>query len=188
VQLGHNGGACPIPVTFETPLIVYHTNGAHFVKVSFCQCGGPAGGYLYPNQLLRSSWFPASLTRPKTVFTFAVLKHFHHLTLQGKTTAYDFYNSLVHETDNTGTKPPPVSTCLIVTLNILMHTQKRYDEFLKVMRWWRHIKMLKRAGRGHDPEGVAATKPGSLAVECPACPHDGRNLPEDWRSAAEGTA
>jgi hypothetical protein len=42
--------------------------------------------------------------------------------------------------------------------------------------------MLKRAGRGHDPAGVAATKPGSLAVECPACPHDGRNLPENWKS------
>lgn len=52
-----------------------------------------------------------------------------------------------------------------------------------VMRWWRHIKMLKRAGRGHDPDGVAATKEGALAVDCPACPQDGRNLPENWRSA-----
>jgi hypothetical protein len=52
-----------------------------------------------------------------------------------------------------------------------------------VMRWWQHIKMLKRAGRGHNPDGVAATQPGSLAVECPACPHDGRNLPDNWRTA-----
>jgi hypothetical protein len=51
-----------------------------------------------------------------------------------------------------------------------------------VMRWWRHIKMLKRGGRGHDPAGVAATEQGSLAVECPACPHEGRNLPENWRN------
>jgi hypothetical protein len=111
VQLGHNGAACPVPVTFTTPLTVYHTNGAHLVKVSYCQYGGPAGGYLYPNQLLRSLWFPASLTCPRTAFTFVVLKHFHHLTLQGKTTAYNFYNSLVHETDNTGINPPPVSSC-----------------------------------------------------------------------------
>jgi hypothetical protein len=41
--------------------------------------------------------------------------------------------------------------------------------------------MLKRAGRGHDPAGVAATEQGSLVVECPACPHDGRNLPENWK-------
>jgi hypothetical protein len=59
---------------------------------------------------------------------------------------------------------------------------------MMVMRWWRHLKMLKRGGRGHDPDGVAATKQGSLAVECPACPHDGRNLPENWRSAAIAVA
>lgn len=66
--------------------------------------------------------------------------------------------------------------------------QKRYDEFRVVMRWWRHLKMLKRAGRGHDPDGVDATQPGSLAVECPACPHDGRNLPENWQAAPKGVA
>ena len=42
---------------------------------------------------------------------------------------------------------------------------------------------LKRAGRGHDPEGVENTPPGNLTVECPACPHPGRNLPENWRDA-----
>jgi hypothetical protein len=113
VQLGHNGSPCPAPRHFDTPLTVYHTNGAHMVKVSFCECNEPPGGYLFANQLLRSSWFPASLTLPRTAFTFAVLERFHHLTLQGKTTAYDFYNSLVHETDNTGLKPPPVSLSLI---------------------------------------------------------------------------
>ena len=114
VQLGHNGGPCATPRTFETPLTVYHTNGAHLVNVSYCECNEPAGSYLFANQLLRSSWFPASLTRPRTAFTFAVLKQFHHLTLQGKTTAYDFYNSLVHATDNTGLNPPPVSSSLRV--------------------------------------------------------------------------
>ena len=42
---------------------------------------------------------------------------------------------------------------------------------------------LKRAGRGHDPAGVGATSPGSLTVECPACPHPDRNLPENWEQA-----
>ena len=36
--------------------------------------------------------------------------------------------------------------------------------------------MLKRAGCGHDPEGIGNTPPGSLTVECPACPHPGRML------------
>jgi hypothetical protein len=51
------------------------------------------------------------------------------------------------------------------------------------MRLWRHLKMLKRAGRGHDPGGAAATKEGELAVECPACPHPGLNLPIGWGDA-----
>jgi hypothetical protein len=43
--------------------------------------------------------------------------------------------------------------------------------------------MLKRAGQGQDPAGASATAPGELAVECPACPHPGHNLPEDWEGA-----
>lgn len=46
---------------------------------------------------------------------------------------------------------------------------------------WRHLKMCKRAGRGHDPNGVQGTTQGELAVECPACPQPDRNLPTDWR-------
>jgi hypothetical protein len=43
--------------------------------------------------------------------------------------------------------------------------------------------MLKRAGHGHDPEGIANTKPGECALLCPACPHPGKNLPENWKDA-----
>jgi hypothetical protein len=45
---------------------------------------------------------------------------------------------------------------------------------------WRHLKMLKRSGRGHDPSGIAATKRGELAVLCPACPQPNKNLPVGW--------
>lgn len=44
--------------------------------------------------------------------------------------------------------------------------------------------MLRRGGRGHNDAGVAATAPGDLAVECPACPHPGKNLPADWATAS----
>jgi hypothetical protein len=43
---------------------------------------------------------PASFDRPQTVFTFNVLDTFHELTLQGKTTAYDFYHAILRRTDN----------------------------------------------------------------------------------------
>lgn len=62
------------------------------------------------------------------------------------------------------------------------HSQDRYDQMLPVMRIWRHIKMVKRAGRGHDPKGVANTKMGQCAVECPACPNPRWNLPKGWEN------
>lgn len=42
---------------------------------------------------------------------------------------------------------------------------------------------LKRSARGHDPAGIDATSNGELMVECPACPHPGRNLPDGWERA-----
>lgn len=43
--------------------------------------------------------------------------------------------------------------------------------------------MLKRSGRGLDPLGVESTVDGECAVECPACPHPGKNLPVNWQDA-----
>ena len=44
---------------------------------------------------------------------------------------------------------------------------------------------VKRSGRGHELEGVEGTKPSQCAVECPVCPHPGRNVPLDWNMAPE---
>lgn len=43
--------------------------------------------------------------------------------------------------------------------------------------------MAKRAGRGHDSAGANATSPGECALLCPACPHPGKNLPDNWENA-----
>jgi hypothetical protein len=64
-------------------------------------------------------------------------------------------------------------------------TQDRYEQFQTAIRIWRHMKLVKRAGRGHDPAGIDSTSPGECAVECPACPHPDRNLPDDWKDAPE---
>jgi hypothetical protein len=45
---------------------------------------------------------------------------------------------------------------------------------------WRHLRLLKRTGRGHDPSGVQGTKPGECVVLCLACPLPGINLPDGW--------
>jgi len=46
-----------------------------------------------------------------------------------------------------------------------------------MIREWRHLKMLKRAGRALLVDGATQIQEGALAVECPACPHPGRNMP-----------
>lgn len=48
------------------------------------------------------------------------------------------------------------------------------------IRQYRHILMFKRAGRGHEPGGIAETPAGACAVVCPACPNFDFNLPKDW--------
>ncbi|SJL06441.1 uncharacterized protein ARMOST_09778 [Armillaria ostoyae] len=81
-----------------------------------------------------------------------------------KVSAYEFYHTLVRLTDNSGMHAPP----------------DRYQAFLRVLREWRHIRALKRFGRGHEPGGIQGTKQGELAFRCPACPQPSINLPPDW--------
>jgi hypothetical protein len=48
---------------------------------------------------------------------------------------------------------------------------------------WRHLKLLKWAGRAHDSTGPEGTKPRELALCCPSCPYLGINLLQIWREA-----
>ncbi|KAG1897298.1 uncharacterized protein F5891DRAFT_1129937 [Suillus fuscotomentosus] len=38
---------------------------------------------------------------------------------------------------------------------------------------------------GHDPKGLDATVEGECAVLCPACPHPGKNVPDNWENAPQ---
>ncbi|KAJ7789817.1 hypothetical protein B0H14DRAFT_3572553 [Mycena olivaceomarginata] len=116
--------------------------------------------------LLHYGWFPVSDDRPRTPATFLVLNHFHLHTLPAKTTAYDFYAVLERLTNNARVKPPD-----------------RYQVFLRWRGKYRHLLMLKWAGRGHDPSGVWGTGAGKLVIECPVCPDPKVNLPEGWENA-----
>src|SRR5277367_5315352 len=54
---------------------------------------------------------------------------------------------------------------------------------MRMVREWRHLKMLKRAGWVHTSDGIEGTKPGELALLCPACPQPDYNLPYGWERA-----
>ncbi|TFY55526.1 hypothetical protein EVJ58_g8192 [Rhodofomes roseus] len=166
IQLGHPPGeTCVNPEkAFGDDFVVLDVSGIHCVGLDFCGC---AHEQSRTAQLLRARLFPATPTNPKTAATFSLLRQFHLLSIQANVSGFEFHATLARLTDNTGVDPPP----------------DRYPSLMRMMRMWRNLRMLKRAGRGHDAAGVKATAPGECAVVCPACPHPGKNLPDDWKTA-----
>ncbi|KAF8867888.1 hypothetical protein BD779DRAFT_1482742, partial [Infundibulicybe gibba] len=142
-------------------------NGLYFEKITLKQLGlryqlGHPIGHACPNPsqardgdfvLLRARLYPSTTVQPQTAATFRVLESFQLLSFMSKCSAYEFYRTLARRTDNTGTR--------------------RY----RMIRQWRHLKMLKRSGRGNDPTGSSGTQLGECAVLCPSCPHPNINLP-----------
>lgn len=145
-----------------------HTNGFHRLTIFFCGCSHDPQSRTYLNQLLRARLFPATSESPRSAFTFQSLDLLCQLSAQGKLSAYNFYSSMRNLTD-----------CLDI-----MGWSRKYEELSHVLRRYKHLLMLKRAGRGHDSAGIDATKLGEVAVECPACPLPGKNLPDDWKTLA----
>ncbi|KAL1698228.1 hypothetical protein EV121DRAFT_218490 [Schizophyllum commune] len=165
LQLCHpDGELCSNRTLAANDFTVIDINGFHHVPVY--QCGCPNAPPLR-QQLLRHRLFPATPTAPRTACTFSLLEHFHLLTLHGKVTTYDFYNALEKMSDSLG----------------IAGLKDRYRVFIRCVREWRCLKILKRGGRGNDilrkPTNFT---PGELAVRCPACPIPGENLPEGWQN------
>lgn len=99
IQLGHDNNICPAPISKSTDFEILDVSGQHTVTLAFCGCPGAQHPRI---QLLRAQWFPASMEQPNSAFTFDVLNTFQLLNLQGKLSAHDFYQALLHKTDNFG--------------------------------------------------------------------------------------
>ena len=110
-QLGHSSAPCPCPCPGQSKFVVFDLSGPHNVSIDYCQCGEEQLPFW--TQLLREGWFPATLSRPQTAFTFDCLETFHELTLQGKTNIYDFYNTLLRRSDNANLTISIVSIAII---------------------------------------------------------------------------
>ncbi|KAI6034671.1 hypothetical protein BKA83DRAFT_4461027 [Pisolithus microcarpus] len=177
-HVGHGGVPCPQAqenpnpeesgyVSGEGPpnyrSVALHTEGIFTHEISWCSCPGsdPIDSHL---SLLRERLFPASISKPKTAFTFDVLNHFLIDALECKTSAMSFYQKLKRFTNNTFPDRVP----------------DRYRELMRVSRLWRDLKHRKWFGFGHDTELDPGE--GGLALFCPACPQPGINLPPDWKA------
>ncbi|KAF5335445.1 hypothetical protein D9758_017825 [Tetrapyrgos nigripes] len=167
IQLGHRPKErCVFYQAAHSDFTVIHTNAIHEVSVRFCGCDDNLS---HRTQLLRTLWYPATAADPQTATTFSCLRQFQHLNCQGKLPAYDYYHCLEIMTQSRQrVKPKP-----------------RYPAFLRTMFQWRHLKMCKRAGRGHAASGIEGTTQGELGLDCPACPRPDKSLPPDWKEKGE---
>jgi len=94
LHLGHNGKHCPNVdhrKAHPRPMTIVHTNGSHQMLVQFCHCFQAPSDTI---QLSNAQLFPATMDHPQTAFSFAVLDHFHQLTLSSKISLFDYYDSL----------------------------------------------------------------------------------------------
>ncbi|KAJ7062409.1 hypothetical protein B0H15DRAFT_926073 [Mycena belliarum] len=164
IQLGHPPGYnCPTASNGHKNFCVIDTTGIHTVNVRFCECDSRIK---HRQQLMRVEWWPASVKKPQTCATFAVVRLFQIMNCLGKVSAHDFVRSLELLTNNDGLTPPP----------------NRRRAFRNIVCQYRLTLMMKRAGRGHAPSGVHGTAQGELALRCRACPQAGRNMPEGWEN------
>ncbi|KAI5985673.1 hypothetical protein EDC04DRAFT_2501820, partial [Pisolithus marmoratus] len=142
-------------------MTIVHTEGIFSHEVSVCNHPG-----YHPNDwhldLLRQRLFPASISKPKTAFTFTVLDRFLIDALECKTSAMSFYQKLKRFTNNAFPERVP----------------DRYRELMRVSHLWRDLKHRKWFGFGHDMEQDPGDR--GLALFCLACPQPGVNLPADW--------
>ncbi|KAH9476140.1 hypothetical protein JR316_0011711 [Psilocybe cubensis] len=166
IQLNHAGAYCDNPIPCHSKMLILHTNGIHSCNIQYCGCSRAIPPHL---QLLRRRIYPATQLAMKSCATFELLRHLHRLALTTKASTYDFYRCLEKSTTNLGIDVP----------------KSRYRALMRMVLQWRHLQMLKWAGRGHDERGAAGTLPGELMVKCPSCPHPGINLPDNWRDAPD---
>jgi hypothetical protein len=159
-QLNHHNLQCPTPIACHENLRVLHTNGIHEVAIRFCGCTRQIPLHL---QLLRRGLYPASQIDVRTVATFRLLQLLQLLSLTAKSSFHDQYQTLERLTSNIGLNVP----------------KSRSRALFRMTVQWRHLKLAKRAGRGHDATRIKGTNNGELAILCPTCPYPGINVPEE---------
>lgn len=145
-------------------MLVLHVNGIHEVSFQYCGCSRSVPHH---HQLLRRRLYPSSQILVRTCATFELLRQLHLFALTTKSNTYDFYRALERLTTHNGVALP----------------KSRYKALMRIVLQWRHLKLLKRGGRGNEPTGVAGTAQGELAIMCPSCLRPDVNLPSGWDKA-----
>jgi hypothetical protein len=187
VQLGHAPGvSCPFRTRGHKDFVIIDISGIHTIEVDFCGCDAALA--TPREQLLEVGWWPSTPLEPQSAATMTVLRSFHIWNLQGQISPTDFYRGLEQMTNGDGLSRVPVCGSIdCCGCGMLTPRKDRLTQWMLMVREWRHIKMVKRAGRGHDPTGIDGTPEGSLSIPCRPCPHADINLPTQWHDAPPGS-
>ncbi|KAF8213240.1 hypothetical protein K438DRAFT_1956654 [Mycena galopus ATCC 62051] len=164
-QVGHDGHPCEFPGR-DRSMVVMDVTGIHTITMRFCGCEKAARAPLGTvGQLLANRWYPATTIDPQTCATLEALEFYRMLSVVGNMNVHDFVGSLERKMD-------PLCTSSVLD---------QYKVFGRMSRQYNFLQRAKRAGLGHTSDGLERAEPGSLVVLCWACPHDKKNLPEEWR-------
>ncbi|KAL1658241.1 hypothetical protein GGF50DRAFT_67646 [Schizophyllum commune] len=169
-QIGHGGLPCvhPDPVVRNMVIVdeVIHT-----VRVRYCSCRGLSS--LNPvRQLLRNRWYPVTVTDPETCVTFRALDVFRLAVVHANVNVNNWLKAIEERTDALKLSKVP----------------DRRAGFHRAFRQYSFLLRGKRLGRGNDRSGLRGTRQGELALRCWACPREGVNLPEGWKTVGENEA
>ena len=112
IQLGHPiGEPCLLkyPASSDS-FVVIDTSGVHEVGLDYCGCRADVNE---TSQLLRFRLYPATVHSPNTATTFRCLHHFQLLSFESKCSVYEYFQTLVRESDNTGLKNVKVCSSFV---------------------------------------------------------------------------
>ena len=90
--------------------VVIDTSGVHEVGLDYCGCRADVNE---TTQLLRFRLYPATIHSPNTATTFQCLHHFQLLSFESKCSVYEYFQTLVRESDNTGLKNVKVCSSFV---------------------------------------------------------------------------
>jgi len=109
VNLGHGEAHCPHMMNAGGPydVTVVDVNGVHLIRMGWCRC---ASGGSYAEQLLSRRMVPTTILRPRTAFTFRLLKLFHMMHHTGRINPWDFSGAMHRLTDNVNPQAIPVNS------------------------------------------------------------------------------
>ncbi|KAF8233889.1 hypothetical protein L208DRAFT_1264885, partial [Tricholoma matsutake] len=167
--LGHNGEKCwnHVPGPRHNSVVI-HTNSVHHVRIDM---GNPwVKPVQFPTnavQLTQCQLFPATMERPETVFTFAILNDFHVHSLSLKKSAMDYIDALREQTNPAFPQKTPI-------------------KFHYIEHIWSHLATQRRTGQAHGIDEILTHhRPGSLTLRCPSCPEVDFNIDQKIMDEAQ---